>query len=87
MRIFSVAAAVISLGVAVNAGSAMAQPVANAEQACTPDAMRLCSEFIPDEKRITACLKKNRRNLSTDCRKVFSGGGPAKRRRHHHRAS
>ena len=35
---------------------AAAQGSDEARQACTPDAMRLCSEFIPDVPRITACM-------------------------------
>ena len=42
------------------------------QQACQPDAMRLCSEFIPDVERITACMVKNRIRLSPPCRAVFS---------------
>ena len=42
------------------------------QQACQPDAMRLCSEFVPDVDRITACMIKNRIRLSPPCRAVFS---------------
>ena len=42
------------------------------QQACQPDAMRLCSEFVPDVERITACMIKNRIRLSPACRAVFS---------------
>jgi hypothetical protein len=34
--------------------------------------MRLCSEFVPDVDRITACMIKNRIRLSPPCRAVFS---------------
>jgi hypothetical protein len=40
--------------------------------ACTPDAMRLCQNFIPDEARITQCLAQNKRQLSPACKIVFS---------------
>jgi hypothetical protein len=43
------------------------------QQACQPDAMRLCSEFIPDVDRITACMVKKRLALSPPCRAVFTG--------------
>jgi hypothetical protein len=54
---------------------AAAQPRGTPEQqqACQPDAMRLCSEFVPDVERITACMIKNRIRLSPPCRAVFSG--------------
>jgi hypothetical protein len=42
------------------------------QQACQPDAMRLCSEFVPDVDRITACMVKNRIRLSPPCRAVFT---------------
>jgi hypothetical protein len=87
MRMLSVTACLVIVLAAWAARPASAQPAANAEQACTPDAMRLCSEFIPDEKKITACLRKNRRTLSSECRKVFGSGGASKRRRHHRRKS
>ncbi len=40
--------------------------------ACTPDAMRLCSNFIPDEGRIAQCLVQNKKQLSPACTQVFS---------------
>jgi hypothetical protein len=42
------------------------------QEACTPDVYRLCSAFIPDERRILACLKANREKLSPACRRVIS---------------
>src|SRR6266700_2562067 len=51
---------------------AAAQGTPEQQQACQPDAMRLCSEFIPDVERIIACMTKNRLRLSPACRAVFS---------------
>ena len=48
-----------------------AQGTPEQRQACQPDAMRLCSEFIPDVERITACMTKNRLRLSRPCRVYF----------------
>jgi hypothetical protein len=47
--------------------------VATAEQraACTPDAFRLCAGEIPNIPAITACMRKNRENLSPSCKAVF----------------
>ena len=87
MRMLSITTGLVTVLIAWVAGPASAQHVANAEQACTPDAMRLCSEFIPDVNKITACLRKNRRTLSSECRKVFGSSGATKRRRHHHKQS
>ncbi len=47
---------------------------AEAQQACTPDAFRLCGRFIPDSGLITACLARQKARLSPECHKVFAGG-------------
>jgi hypothetical protein len=39
--------------------------------ACTPDVLRLCSEFIPDVDQITICLRERSVELSDACRTVF----------------
>jgi type II secretory pathway component PulL len=39
--------------------------------ACTPDAMRLCQQAIPDATRITQCLVQNLRQLSPACTRAF----------------
>ena len=44
---------------------------AEAQQMCTGDAFRLCSSEIPNIPAITACMVKNRSNLSTGCRAVM----------------
>jgi hypothetical protein len=65
------------------AASAQAQVTAEQRAACTPDAMRLCSSEIPDVGRVTACMNRNRANLSARCQAVFAsatGGAP----RHHY---
>ena len=41
------------------------------QQACTPDAMRLCGAFIPDVDRITVCMIQNKSQLSPACRAHF----------------
>lgn len=42
------------------------------QQYCTGDAMKFCSAFIPNEAQIQACLKKNLKKLTPDCKKCFS---------------
>jgi hypothetical protein len=44
------------------------------QQACQPDAMRICGAYIPDVDRITACMIENKSQLSPECRKFFRGG-------------
>jgi hypothetical protein len=54
------------------AGSALAA-LATPEQrrACTPDVYRLCPGEIPNVRAITACLRRQKANLSEACRAVF----------------
>jgi hypothetical protein len=61
---------------------ASAQGSDAARQACTPDAMRLCSDVIPDVARVTACMKAKYRQLSEPCR-VAMRGGPSGKGRHY----
>jgi hypothetical protein len=44
------------------------------QQACTPDAMRLCGNYVPDVDRITACMIANKSQLSPECRRFFRAG-------------
>jgi len=62
---------------------ASAQGSDAARQACTPDAMRLCSDVIPDVARVTACMKAKSSQLSPACR-VFVRGGAAHGHYHGH---
>ena len=79
MRMFS--AAVVGLVTALLVATAPAQAQAvNAEEACTPDVMRLCQDFVPERDKIVGCLKAKRRQLSKDCRAVFSSKGKRRRR-------
>ncbi|MFZ0424725.1 MAG: hypothetical protein WAL80_17755 [Xanthobacteraceae bacterium] len=63
-----------------------------AKQACTPDAMRLCAEFIPDVAKVTACMSAKHAQLSEPCRVAMADGGKhekhqrrEKREPRHHR--
>jgi hypothetical protein len=47
-----------------NAANAQSQEV---QQACTPDAMRLCQEFIPDREKVKVCMIRKRAQLSQAC--------------------
>nr|GAJ33202.1 hypothetical protein BDOA9_0123970 [Bradyrhizobium sp. DOA9] len=42
-----------------------------AQQMCSGDAMRLCSSEIPDIPRITACMVRNKAQVSPGCRAVM----------------
>ena len=53
------------------------------QQACQPDAFRLCSSEIPDVDRVTACMVARKSQLSPECRRFFrpdpepAAAGPA----------
>jgi hypothetical protein len=51
------------------------------QQACSPDAMRLCGPEIPDVDRITACMARNRQQLSPQCRVFFEPDPKARKSR------
>lgn len=53
------------------ASSAHAAGTPEQRRACRKDAMTFCREFVPDVKRITACMEKNVRKLSPLCRTQF----------------
>ncbi|MGB6538016.1 MAG: hypothetical protein WBF58_18860 [Xanthobacteraceae bacterium] len=61
-----------TLLVGVKAASAQSQA---AIQACTPDAMRLCSQFIPDRAQVRSCMLRKVGELSEACRSAMHGGG------------
>ncbi|WP_375142304.1 hypothetical protein [Bradyrhizobium sp. CCGB12] len=44
------------------------------QQACSPDAMRLCGEFVPNVDAITACMIRKKAQLSPQCRVFFRPG-------------
>ena len=41
------------------------------EAACSGDATRLCSEAIPDEQKIAACLRANRDKITPACQAML----------------
>jgi hypothetical protein len=47
------------------------------EAMCTNDAFRLCSAEIPDVPRVTACMLRNKAQLSSGCRAVMNAHSPA----------
>jgi hypothetical protein len=68
------------------AGEAGAQGSPEAQQACTPDAMRLCADVIPDVAKVTSCMLAKRSQLSPECRAAMAAGGKheTRHRRYHH---
>ena len=64
----------VALAVLVQPGSSLAY-TPEQQQACSPDAMRLCGEFVPNVDAITACMIQRKAQLSPEC-KVFFRQGP-----------
>ncbi|MGY4629976.1 hypothetical protein [Bradyrhizobium sp. USDA 4486] len=64
------AAVVIALG-GTSASAQENQGTAEQRAACTPDAFRLCSAYIPDPSGVEACLRQRKSNLSEACKAVF----------------
>ena len=69
MRKLSAVAFVVMMITGPPSAIAYTQEDANA---CTPDAMRLCQQAIPDESRVALCLVQNKRQLSPACTIVFN---------------
>lgn len=86
MRIFrSVCVLAVLAGtLACGVGGANAQGSDAERQACTPDAMRLCGDAIPDVAKVTACMKARYSQLSEPCRVAISAGRKVLPRRYHH---
>jgi hypothetical protein len=87
MRFNRLSALCLAAGLSVCAVPALAQNYdpdrvpsdvdAKQRQACTPDVMRLCNDYVPNIPDIVACLKRERLRLSPDCAEVFAAGEPA----------
>lgn len=71
----SLAAAIagIALAILIHPGAGFAY-TPEEQQACTPDAMRLCGEFVPNVDAITACMIQKKSQLSPQCRPFFRPG-------------
>jgi hypothetical protein len=63
--------AVLVLAVSTLATSQSFAFSAEAQQMCTGDAFRLCAGEMPSIPRITACIRKNKSNLTPACRAVL----------------
>ena len=74
--------AAMLFGALAGAGAQVSEQV---RQACTPDAMRLCSEFIPDVAKITSCMMRKQAQVSELCRRAMRGAHPADKRGATHR--
>jgi hypothetical protein len=76
MKKFLTTLALITLAPAV----ASAQGTSAERAACTGDAFRICSAFIPNVSQITACMIQNKSQLSAACRLVMDSEGQNQKR-------
>jgi len=65
------AASLIALGSAATSNAASRD---EQTKACRGDAMHFCAADIPNEDKITACMKQHVDELSPACRAMFKGG-------------
>nr|WP_264812219.1 hypothetical protein [Gluconacetobacter sacchari] len=61
-------------------GTAHAASRSEQSAACRGDAIKLCPLAIPNEDKITACMKKKIDQLSPRCRAMFQPAGKQKPR-------
>jgi hypothetical protein len=66
--VFLSAALSIATSVALSQGT---EGTPEQQEACTPDAIKLCSNFIPDPGRVKNCLIQRIAVLSLRCREVI----------------
>ena len=61
--------AFVALGIPILVGAAAAESRGTEQQrnACMADAFRFCMSSIPNSARIEACLRANRRSISSAC--------------------
>lgn len=73
----TLAAAISAIALSASPGLAFSS---EAQQLCTGDAMRLCSNEIPDIPRVTACMHRKRAQVSAGCRALMDREVAASRR-------
>lgn len=76
--LLAAASGLMVLAIALPGATPAAAQASDAADRCTPDVMRLCSEFIPDADRIVVCLKAKRKQLSPSCMSALQPGGSGK---------
>jgi hypothetical protein len=72
-------AGVMALLLAAAGTTPAAAQASDAAERCTPDVMRLCSEFVPDSDQIVSCLKRKRRQLTPSCINALQPQGKGKK--------
>ncbi len=64
--------AIVAIGALATAGANAQDLRERQTEACMSDALRLCSDAVPDEGRVTACMNAKRAELNPGCRAFFT---------------
>jgi hypothetical protein len=80
MRLIDAQVAIAAVALIFFGSDPSAAQAPDAEERCTPDVMRLCSEFQHDRDQIVKCLKAKRRQLSASCLKALQPQGSKKQK-------
>ena len=63
--------AALALTAFMSASAAHAAGTLEQRRACRADAKKFCGEYIPNVKKITACMEANKERLTPACRAQF----------------
>ena len=63
--------AALALTAFMSVSAAHAAGTLEQRRACRADAKKFCREYIPNVRRITACMEANKQRLSPACRAQF----------------
>ena len=78
MKVFRVScAAAVLLSVAAPVFAANNGPTAEdqLQAACYPDINRLCKDAMPDEDKVTACMKLHKAEVGEKCKAAYKASG------------
>jgi hypothetical protein len=80
--VISLKTALVVLCLVTLAGThrALAFDQAAAQQACGNDVYALCQKAVPDHKKITACMQRHLKQVSTPCRRFMAASDAEMRR-------
>ena len=45
------------------------------QAACYPDVEKLCKDAMPDEDKVTACMKQHKSQVSAKCQEAYKASG------------
>lgn len=74
----SICTAGLLLCAAAPAWAAQTQPPSaddKLQAACYPDVEKLCKDAMPDETKVTACMKQHRSQVSAKCQEAYKVSG------------